>query len=270
MSSSKANTYEIHTSMKTELILEELMGMKRKFLPMGTVSAERFGLMVLAPPHQSGRRRSGGFVELSGRISERGDMNCIHIKTGSGAGFVLPVGMVALFLVVIIMAVFAGNGSAQLLFPISILLFICVALFCLRRRDGQKAEEILREHFEGTDRATEFCYATRYTVQQCKEIMMHDNVNDVYEYEWRQEASFGVLIIKDYKHPDMVRDFDGRQPWGFVVRFHEQPDSAETLIVAELAATEKLPFIHKKEKIDVFWKEKLSADVKTDVKVASM
>ena len=35
------------------------------------------------------------------------------------------------------------------------------------------------------------------------------------------------------------------------------------MIEAELAQTEKLPFIHNKEKIDVFWKEKLSADVKT-------
>ncbi len=255
----KSGIYEICTSMKTELILEELRGMKRKFLPLGIVSAQRFGLMVLAPPHQSGRRRSGGFVELSGRISERGDMNCIQVKTGSGAGFVLPVGMIVLFLGVIIMAFLTGNGSVQLLFPIIMLLLICVTLFCLRRSDGQKAEEILREHFEGTDRVTEFRYTTRYTVQQCKEIMMHDNVNDVYEYEWRQEASFGVLIVKDYKHPDRVRDFDGRQQWGFVVRFHEQPNRAETLIVAELVQTEKLPFIHNKEKIDIFWKEKLDA-----------
>lgn len=263
MSPKKSDTYEIYTSMKTELILEELKGMKRKFFPVGKMTPERFALMVLAPSHQSGRRRSGGFVEFSGRISKQGDMNCIQIKTGSGAGFILPVGMVVLFLWAIVMAILAGNGTVQLLFPIGVLLIIYVALFCLRKSDSKKAEEILREHFEGTDRATEFRYTTHYTVQQCKEFMMHDNTNDIYEYEWRQEVSFGVLIIKDYKNPDRVHDFDGRQQWGFVVRFHEQPDSAETLIVAELAKTEKLPFIHNKEKIDVFWKEKLSADVKT-------
>ena len=150
MSSKKSKTYEIHTSMKTELILEELMGMKRKFLPIGTMSAERFGLMVLAPQHQSGRRRSGGFVELSGRISEQDDMNCIQIKTGSGAGFILPVGMVVLFLWAIVMAILAGNGTVQLLFPIGVLLIIYVALFCLRKSDSKKAEKILREHFEGS------------------------------------------------------------------------------------------------------------------------
>lgn len=263
MSPKKSNIYEIYTSMKTELILEELKGMKRKFFPLGAVSAEHFGLMVLAPPHQSGRRRSGGFVELSGKISEQGDVNCIEIKTGSGAGFILPVGMGFVFMLAIVMAFIAGNGRAQLLFPIAVLLIIYAALFCLRKSDSKKAEEILREHFEGTDRVTEFRYTTHYTLQQCMEFMGHENQNDIYRYEWKQESSFGALVIKDYKHPDRVRDFDGRQEWGFVVRFHEQPDSAETLIAADLVQTEKLPYIHNKEKIDMFWKEKLGASVKT-------
>lgn len=261
MSKKKANTYEIHTSMKTELILEELKGMKRKFFPVGRMTADKFNLMVLAPAHQSGRKRSGGFVELSGSILEKGDKNCIHIKTGSGAGFILPVGMVVFFLWAILMAILAGNTTWQLLFPISVLLIIYVALFCLRKSDSQKAEEILREHFEGTDRATEFRYTTRYTKEQCIEFMMHDNMNDIYEYEWRWEKAFGALIIKDYKNPDRVHDFDGRQEWGFIVRFYEQTDSAQTLIVAELVQTEKLPFIHNKEKIDTFWKEKLRANI---------
>lgn len=69
------------------------------------------------------------------------------------------------------------------------------------------------------------------------------------------------MIIKDYKRPDRVHDFDGRQEWGFIVRFYEQSGSEETLIEVQLVQTEKLPFIHNKEKIDIFWKEKLDACV---------
>ena len=38
-------TYEIHTSMSEEMILDELSAMKRKFLPDGKLKAEKFRLL---------------------------------------------------------------------------------------------------------------------------------------------------------------------------------------------------------------------------------
>lgn len=261
MSQKKSNTYEIHTSMKTELILEELKAMKRKFLPVGELTSDRFSLLVLPPAHRSGRKRTGGFVQLLGSISEQDGKRCIHIKTCSGAGFIIPMAMAVLFLWAIGMAILAGNWSVQLLFPICFLIIFYAVLLYMRKNDAIKAEEILREHFEGTDHATEFRYTTRYSQEQCMEFMKHDNMNDIYVYEWRQEKTFGALVIKDYKKPDRVHDFDGRQEWGLIVRFCEQPGSEETLVEATHVQTEKLPYVHNKEKIDIFWKEKLDACV---------
>ncbi len=87
------------------------------------------------------------------------------------------------------------------------------------------------------------------------------NVNDIYEYERREEGTSGALIIRNYKKTDSVHDFDGRQEWGFVVRFCEE-EGTGTLMEVKLVQTEKLPFIHNKEKIDRFFENKLGAAVK--------
>ena len=255
----KKKEYEIHTSMSEELILEELREMKRKFVPVTPLTAERFDLMVLAPSHQSGRRRSGGFVQLVGAVSSRDDERCIHIKTCSGLGFILPMSLALFFLCAITCSILAGNWTVQLLAPLGFLFVFFVVMLSKREKAGREGEEILREHFEGADRAVKFCYTAHYTKDQCLEFMKHDNAEDIYQYEWRQEKTFGALIIKNYKIPDFIHDFNGRQEWGFIVRFREQPDTAETLIEAELVQTEKLPFIHDKAKVDVFWEKKLGA-----------
>lgn len=259
MSFLRMKEYEIVSSMSEELILEELKEMKRKFVPVTPLTAKHFNLMVLAPSHQSGRRRSGGFVQLDGRVSSQGDERCIHIKTCSGVGVIIPMSMAMFFLCAVAVAILAGNRSAQLLFPIGFLLVFSVVMLYMRENDSKAAEKILREHFEGTDQATSFRYRTNYTKEQCMEFMKHDNMNDIYKYEWRQEKNFGALIIKDYKLPNRVHDFNGRQEWGFIVRFHEQFDGAGTLIEAELVQTEKLPYIHNKEKVDIFWINRLGA-----------
>ena len=257
MSQSDKNTYEIHTSMTEELILEELGQMKRKFIPAAKLSADRF-LLMLQPP--KGRRRTGGMVQLEGSIRQRGDTRCLHIKTCTGVAFVVGVSVAIFCLCVIAMSLPVGGWKIELLFPVIVLIIILLSLQSMKKNDSSAAEEILREHFEGTDRATEFRYTTHYTPQQCMEFMKHDNENDLYAYEWRQEKSFGALIIQNYKKPDRIHDFDGRQEWGFVVRFHEQPGGIGTLVEVKLVQTEKLPYIHNRDNIDAFWSVKLEAE----------
>lgn len=253
--------YEIHTSVSEELILEELREMRQKFMPVTPLTAERFDLMVMAPAYKSNRRRSGGFTQFVGRISTQDDERCIHIKTCSGAGVILPMSLVIIFGGLIALLIVTGNWCEELLVIIGILFVFTLFSLYMRKTQGEEGEKILREHFEGTDRVVKFCYRTHYTKEQCLEFMKHDNAEDIYQYEWRQEKTFGALIIKNYKIPDFIHDFDGRQEWGFIVRFREQPDAAGTFIEAELVQTEKLPFIHNKAKVDVFWERKLGAIV---------
>ena len=261
MSGKTEHVYEIHTSMKEELVLDELRAMKRKFLPAGRLTAKQFHLMVLAPAQQNGRRRAGGFVQLAGSISQKGDMNCINIKTCSGVSFIIPMFLVVFLSCTMGVVFLAEKWKTVFLFPAVFLLVFFSVLLYMRKKGGREAEKILREHFEGTDRATEFCYTTHYTKEECMEFMAHDNMNDIYRYEWRQEKSFGALIIKDYKKPNHIQDFDGRQEWGFIVRFYEQPGE-NTRIETQLVQTEKLPYIHNKTKIDMFWENKLGAIAK--------
>lgn len=253
--------FEIHTSLPEEFILEELHQMKRKFMPAGPLTAKRFELLVLPPAQQNGRRRAGGFVQITGNIAQQGDENCIQIKTCSGVSFVIAMSMVVFLAFVLAGAILAGNWTLELLFPAGFLVVFSIVLLYMRKKDAIAAEKILRERFEGTDRITEFHYKTHYTKEQCLEFMKHENVNDIYEYEWREEKTFGALIIKNYKKPDFVHDFDGRQEWGFIVRFREKPEGAETLIEAELVQTEKLPFLCNRAKVDTFWEGKLEAVV---------
>ena len=255
-----SGTYEIHTSISEELILEELRQMKKKFMPAGPSSANRFTVLVLPPAHQGGRRRAGGFVQLAGNIMQQGDKNCIQVKTRSGVSFIVSMTMVVFLAFVLAGAVLAGNWTLELLFPAGFLLVFSIALFYMRKRDAIAAEKILRERFEGTDRITEFHYKTHYTKEQCLEFMKHENASDIYEYEWREEKTFGALIIRNYKKPDFVHDFVGRQEWGFIVRFREE--EGNTLIETQLVQTEKLPFIHNKQKIDEFFENKLGAALK--------
>ena len=249
--------YEIHTSMSEELIVDELCQMKKKFAPVGSVKAEKFDLLVLPPENENGRRRSGGFVQLAGKIVQQGNENCIQMKVHSGVAFIIPMIIVVLFWLCIAGVLLAGERSPELFVPIIFLIVFPCALFYMRKNDPEVAEAILREHFEGTDRAVEFHYTTQYTKEQCLEFMKHENVNDIYDYEWREEKTFGALIIKNYKVPDFVHDFHGRQEWGFIVRFREEAEG--TLIDVKLVQTEKLPFIHNRAKIDEFWKQKLDA-----------
>ncbi len=249
--------YEIHTSMSEELILEELRQMKKKFAPVGPITANKFVLLVLPPPHR-GRRRSGGFVQLVGNIVQQGDKNCMQIKTCSGMGFIIPMIIVVFFMLSLAAVIAAGDRSPELLMPIGFLLVFSSVLFYTRKKDAEVAEDILRERFTGTDRVTEFRYTTHYTKEQCLEFMKHENVNDIYEYEWREERTFGALIIRNYKKPDFVHDFDGRQEWGFIVRFREA-EGTGTVVEVKLVQTEKLPFIHNRVKIDEFWNCKLAA-----------
>jgi len=252
---------EIHTSMSEELIVDELCQMKKKFAPVGPLTAKKFVLLVLPPPHQGGRRRSGGLVQLVGIIKQQGDENCIQVKTQSGVGFIIPMILVGFFMLSLAFVIAAGDRSPELLAPIGFLLVFSAAFFYMRKKDAKAAEAILREHFEGTDRATEFHYTTQYTKEQCMEFMKHDNVNDIYEYEWREERTFCALMIRNYKVPDFVHDFYGRQEWGFIVRFREE-EGTGTVVEVKLVQTGKLPFIHNKEKIDRFFENKLGAAVK--------
>nr|MBQ8253048.1 hypothetical protein [Lachnospiraceae bacterium] len=256
MSQQKKGTYEIYTSMSEELILEELGQMKQKFIPAAKLHANRF-LLMSQPP--KGRRRTGGMVQLEGSICQQDEMRCLRIKTCSGVGFVVGLSAAIFFLCVIAVSVPAAGWKTEILFPMIFLLVLAASLFTMKRSDSIAAEKILREHFEGTDRVTEFQYTTGYSPEQCMEFMKHDNENDLYEYEWRQEKSFGALIIKNYKRPDRIQDFDGRPEWGFVVRFRQQPGGNGTVVEVKLVPTEKLPYIHNKEKIDRFFENKLGA-----------
>ena len=114
--------FEIHTSMSEELIIDELCQMEKKFAPIGKVTAEKFDLLVIPPAHEGGRRRSGGFVQLTGRIVQQEDANCIQVKEHSGVGFIIPMIMVVFFSVVLAGAVLAGNWTPELLFPIGFLI----------------------------------------------------------------------------------------------------------------------------------------------------
>lgn len=258
----RKQVYEIRTSMSTERILGELKEMDEKFVPTCPMTAEGFKLYVLQERRERQRKRSGGFSELVGKISDEGEHRIIQIKNCSGAGFIMPMLMMPFLLFAIVLVLLAGGISPDLLYLIGLFLVVYGLMAYMRVTDVERAEAVLREHFEGTDHATEFFYTTHYTKQQCMEFMKHDNMDDVYSYEWRQEKNFGALIIKDYKVPNFVRDFNGRQEWGFIVRFREQPDTAETLIEVQLVVTEKLPFIHNKEKVNIFWEKKLGAVAK--------
>ena len=253
-----SEVYEIHTSMSEELIVDELCQMKKKFAQVGPLTAKRFSLLVLPPSHESGRRRSGGLVQLVGSIKQQGDENCIQVKTQSGVGFIIPMILVGFFILGLAFVIAAGDRSPELLAPIGFLIVFSAAFLYMRKKDAKAAEAILREHFEGTDRAIEFHYTTQYTKEQCMEFMKHENVNDIYEYEWREERTFCALVIKNYKSPDFVHDFQGRQEWGLIVRFREE-EGTGTLVDVKLVQTPKIPFIHNRAKIDGFWNRKLGA-----------
>lgn len=59
--------FEIHTSMSEELIIDELCQMKKKFAPIGKVTAEKFDLLILPPQNENGRRRGGFVHDFHGR-----------------------------------------------------------------------------------------------------------------------------------------------------------------------------------------------------------
>lgn len=106
------------------------------------------------------------------------------------------------------------------------------------------------------DEWTEVDYITQYPLENCLEYMKHDNIYDVYDYEWEENEGRYFITFTNVKH--YGAPFDIRKPV-FEVIFESVENGTKIKVIYLKKIIAPGPIVGW-EQVNTFWKKKLNAE----------
>lgn len=130
-----------------------------------------------------------------------------------------------------------------------------VVLICMIVRNRSLKEK------EGRNKVkTNFYYITPYSLDLCLEYMKHENISDIFSYNWEKEEDYYLITFKEYKN--RILSLANAPKPTFKVVFIDLGNSTGINVEFLSSFFQSVPFVSTKD-INTFWEKKLDAKKKS-------
>lgn len=104
----------------------------------------------------------------------------------------------------------------------------------------------------------EFYFVTEYTIEKCLEFMEHENIYDVFLYEWKKKDDKFILTFNEYKNS--ILSLKNSPKPKFEVMFENLEEMTGIKVIFLKGILQPVPYIYTKD-IVMFWEKKLNANL---------
>lgn len=107
---------------------------------------------------------------------------------------------------------------------------------------------------------TDFYYITHYSLDLCLEYMKHENISDIFSYNWEKKEDYYLITFKEYKN--RILSLANSPKPTFKVVFIDLGNSTGINVEFLSSFFQPVPFVYTKD-INAFWEKKLDAKKKS-------